>query len=227
MLTNPPHQVPHSLAGTWSSSTKNMFPWQDLALLCWHSNSCRVSLVFRNASESHDEHYRYQVPWRHCDGSTGISASALPQHAWQFLLCLAVSLTKHHPKALKKNASPLSLLTGGIQTSSIWVLTDFGETALAIFTWDLFSRGPRRPLRRLVNENVLNESHQAATITILLKLKSIVSDLTFFKMISPKRQLCPHPNGSMWAHLTSLPNTPSLAWNSPNYNILPQFYLPD
>lgn len=134
MLTNPPHQVPHSLAGTWSSSTENMFPWQDLALLCRHGNSCRVSLVFRNASELRDEDYRYQVPCGHCDGSARISASALLQRAWPFLLCLAVSLTKYHPKALKKNASPLSLLIGGIQTSSVRVSTDFGETALSIFT---------------------------------------------------------------------------------------------
>ncbi|KAG5207502.1 hypothetical protein JEQ12_017266 [Ovis aries] len=35
-----------------------MFPWQDLALLCRHGNSCRVSLVFRNASELRDEDYR-------------------------------------------------------------------------------------------------------------------------------------------------------------------------
>ena len=96
-----------------------MFPWQDLALLCRHGNSCRVSLVFRNASESRDEDYRYQVPCGHYDGSARISASALLQRAWPFLLCLAVSLTKYHPKALKKNASPLSLLIGEVQTSRV------------------------------------------------------------------------------------------------------------
>ena len=132
------------------------------------------------------------------------------------------------PKGTKEKCfSPVSSHWGSPNQQCPGLNRFWWNSTLNFCLTPFFSPGLRHPLRRHVNENVLNDSHQAAKITIFLKLKSIVSDLTFFKMVSPKRQLCPHPNGSVWAHLTSLPDTPALAWNSPNYNFLPQFYLPD
>lgn len=160
-----------------------MFPWQDLALL-WAGHGTPAG--FRWCSG---------MPLNYVMRTTGTKFPATLRWfrthlsfcfapACMAVLALPGSVSDQvPPKVLQRKCFSLSLLIGGIQTSSVRVSTDFGETALSIFTSTLLllPRCQTPTQERLVNENVLNDSHQAAKITILLKLKSIVSDLDFLQ----------------------------------------------
>lgn len=119
------YQVSRSLTGTWSSSTSTVFPQQELVLICWHGHFFWVLLMFREASGSLTGYSSTKAPCRHCSYFTGhLSFCSAPtgmavlsglSHCWASQ-CLSPS---SYTKAPKADVSPLSVQTGGIQTSGV------------------------------------------------------------------------------------------------------------
>lgn len=140
-----------------------------------------------------------------------------------------LSLTKHHHKGtegrmllflkdsiLQEEFKPVASVFYNLQWNSTF---DF-------YLQTTLSLGPRHPLRGLVYDKKLKDSHQPAYRALFSSYEGSLTNSSllfltqlFFNMISPKREIFPYKSDTYWAHTTSLPDIPVHVWNSPNFKL--------